>query len=1049
LEVDSLAANAGDPSYSGGLTTDQRGTGYNRIQGSVIDIGAFESNYTNTAPTLNNTGNPTLTAINEDVSNISNTGSLVSAIIASGAGGNPITDLDSGAVEGIAVTAVDNSNGTWQYSTDGGINWSNFTLSATSATLLRDTASDRIRFIPNPNFNGNANITFRAWDASDGNPSGTTGINPGTGGGATAFSTAIETARITVNPVNDTSFIVTNTNDSGIGSLRQAIIDANNDSGVETIRFDTTGIFGDATLDTIILTSGQLTITEEVIIQGTGADKLTISGGGGSRVFKATAPLTINGLKITQGNVSSGKGGGINSDSSVTLTNSIISDNTANTGGGIYSDGSVTLTNSTISDNVAGANGGGGIRSDVSVTVINSTISGNTADNNGGGIRSEGSVTVINSTISSNTANNNGGGIRSSGGTISNSTITNNTADNDNDGSGNGGGISNSGAATYTISNSIIAGNFDKGNEAPDIDGQNLNGNGYNLVGNLSGKSSGTLGTGVDIVNPNPKLKPLGNYGGTTQTHGLAFDSLAVNGGNPSYSGSLTNDQRGTGYDRIQNGKLDIGAFESVFPEASFGAATYNTTEGSTAIQINIPVSLDRIPEVDAIVPIQIKGSSTATKDVDYTISPNSLTFVAGSTGSDLTQLVTITIKPDDLPENAETVILYFGNLQEAIPGAITETTLNIAANDPIQYAISTANLSLTEGNTSKQTFTFTVTRSGGIGVASTVDYAFSGTASYNSDYNNILIRSGEVSLIGEFIDGDLSGTLNFAPGEKTKTITVDILGDKAFELNEDITVTLSNPNLTNAPENSTITTNQAKVDIINDDTQPSVNITDVSVTEGNTGALTNANFVVTLSNASYQQVVVNYSTSDDTAQVSDLDYNSGLGTIIFNPGETSKNISVGVRGDNKFEVNEKFSVNLFGAANAVITDSLGVAHIINDDNNQLPSIRISDVSVQEGYAAMITNATFAVTLSNPSFQQVIVNYSTSDGSARVSDSDYSSGLGTVIFNPGETSKNISFGVRGDTKRESNETFFVNLYGATNAAIADSQGVATIINDDF
>lgn len=157
----------------------------------------------NTAPTLDNIGTPTLTAIDEDILITSNTGTLVSAIIASGAGGNPITDPDTGAVEGIAVTAVDNTNGSWQYSIDSGSNWSNFSVSSTSAVLLRDTASDRIRFVPNANYNGTANITFRAWDAFDGKASGTTGVNPGAGGGTTAFSTAAETANITVNPVND------------------------------------------------------------------------------------------------------------------------------------------------------------------------------------------------------------------------------------------------------------------------------------------------------------------------------------------------------------------------------------------------------------------------------------------------------------------------------------------------------------------------------------------------------------------------------------------------------------------------------------------------------------------------------------------------------------------------------------------------------------------------------------------------------------------------------------------------------------------------------
>ncbi|BAY79402.1 hypothetical protein NIES25_58870 (plasmid) [Nostoc linckia NIES-25] len=810
--------------------------------------------------------------------------------------------------------------------------------------------------------------------------------------------------------VDNTTYTVTNTNDSGAGSLRQAIINASNDPGIETIVFDATGIFGDATPDTITLTSGELNITQGVIIQGTGANKLTISGNNTSRIFNASASLTIDGLKITEGNAGNNNGGGIYSTSSVTLSNSIISNNSANIGGGIYSTSSVTLSNS--------------------------TLSSNTANTNGGGIFSTSNLTLSNSTISSNTANSNGGGIYTSNATVSNSTIFGNTADSDNNGVGNGGGIYRS-SGTVSISNSIIAGNIDPGNQGGDVYGNNLNGNAYNLIGKIAGKLSGTLGTGTDIINPNPGLKPLGNYGGSTQTHALNSNSPARNAGNPTYSGGLTTDQRGTGFNRIESGRLDIGAFEYMLPKVSFGAATYNTTEDSAATIVTIPVTLDASPETAVTVPIVIKSSSTASNGNDYSFSPTTISFAAGATGSNLTQLISFTINPDDLPENAETVVLNFGTLTGADLGTITETTLNIAANDSILYTISSAISNVTEGNSGTQTVTFTVTRSGGIGVASTINYAFSGAASFGSDYNNIQVTNGGTTP---------SGTLNFAAGEKTKTITVDVLGDNIFETNEDIILTLSNPNLTAAPENSTITNSSATVNINNDDTQPTISISDVFVNEGNTGATTNANFTIALSNPSYQSVTVNYNTSDGTAQIADSDYNSGVGTITFNPGETSKVISIGVIGDNKFETDEGFSVNLLGATNATIADSLGVASIINDDTQ--PAISISDVFFNEGNTGTTTNANFTVTLSNPSYQQVTVNYNTSDGTATVADSDYNSASGTITFNPGETSKVISIGIIGDNKFETDETFSINLLGATNATIADSLRVATIINDD-
>ena len=178
------------------------GTAPNVNQSAAVSF-TITVNGDNDAPVLDNTGNMTLTAINEDVADASNPGTLISAIISS-AGGDRITDVDAGAVEGIAVIAANNANGTWQYSINNGTNWTAFgSPSATTARLLAANASTRVRFVPNANFNGSVapGITFRAWDQFTGTNGGTANVS--TNGGQTAFSTATETAAITVNPVND------------------------------------------------------------------------------------------------------------------------------------------------------------------------------------------------------------------------------------------------------------------------------------------------------------------------------------------------------------------------------------------------------------------------------------------------------------------------------------------------------------------------------------------------------------------------------------------------------------------------------------------------------------------------------------------------------------------------------------------------------------------------------------------------------------------------------------------------------------------------------
>ena len=116
----------------------------------------------NDAPVL--TGANNLTAIDEDPA--ANAGTLVSALIA-----GQVSDADDSAATGIAVTAVDNTNGTWQYSTDGGSTWTAFgSPSAASARLLAADANTYVRFVPNANWNGTvaSGITFRAWDQTSG-----------------------------------------------------------------------------------------------------------------------------------------------------------------------------------------------------------------------------------------------------------------------------------------------------------------------------------------------------------------------------------------------------------------------------------------------------------------------------------------------------------------------------------------------------------------------------------------------------------------------------------------------------------------------------------------------------------------------------------------------------------------------------------------------------------------------------------------------------------------------------------------------------------------
>ncbi|MCZ8248770.1 Calx-beta domain-containing protein, partial [Microcystis sp. LE19-195.1E] len=378
----------------------------------------------------------------------------------------------------------------------------------------------------------------------------------------------------------------------------------------------------------------------------------------------------------------------------------------------------------------------------------------------------------------------------------------------------------------------------------------------------------------------------------------------------------------------------------------------------------------------------------------------------------------------------------YGNNVSIFLNADPTPTTATVTITDVSQPAISLTinDVTVTEGNSGTTNAVFTVSLSSAASTVVSVNYATAnGTATAGTDYTAIPTT-----------------TLTFNPGETSKTITVAVNGDNQVELNETFFLNLSN--LQANGSNVTLADNQGQGTINNDDSA-SIAISDVTITEGNSGT-TNAVFTVTLSNAVDTAITLDYTTANGTATTADNDYAAIATTpLIFNAGETSKTITVVVNGDTKVESNETFLVNLSNlqtnGSNVTLADNQGQGTINNDDS---ASISISDVTVIEGNSGT-TNAVFTVTLSNQVDTAVTVNYATADGTATTTDNDYTAIAATpLIFNAGETSKTITVAVNGDNQVESNETFFVNLSNLNangrNVTIADNQGQGTITNDD-
>ena len=241
-----------------------------------------------------------------------------------------------------------------------------------------------------------------------------------------------------------------------------------------------------------------------------------------------------------------------------------------------------------------------------------------------------------------------------------------------------------------------------------------------------------------------------------------------------------------------------------------------------------------------------------------------------------------------------------------AINGAILNAVGRRTAGT---VSISIGNASVTEGNTGTANTLFTVSLSAASANTVSVHYASAdGTAMAGSDYTAV------------------SGTLTFAPGETSKTISVAVAGDTINEPDETFVVNLSNPS------NATIADGQGQATILNDDPPPpSLSIGDVTVNEGNSG-VTSAVFSVTLSSASSQTVTVNYASADGSAKVATKDYVAVSGTLTFAPGQTTGTIVVSITGDRKREKDETFFVNLSSPSNATIARGQGRGTIRNDD---------------------------------------------------------------------------------------------------------------------
>ncbi len=398
-------------------------------------------------------------------------------------------------------------------------------------------------------------------------------------------------------------------------------------------------------------------------------------------------------------------------------------------------------------------------------------------------------------------------------------------------------------------------------------------------------------------------------------------------------------------------------------------------------------------------------GGSAAASDYGVPTFSNGVTLAGGvlTVPAGVTSFsVTLPTIQDALNEVGETVPLSVGGVVGT--GTITD-------NDPTP----TLSINDVSVNEAAGTATFTVTLSAASGQTVTVGYNSSnGTATSGSDYTALV-----------------PGTLTFAPGVTSQSVTVSITNDTVFEPSEAFNVSLV------SPTNATIADSLGVGTIVDNDLAPTIaSVSSPTVSEGSSLVYT-----VALSNASSVATSFSYALGGGTATAADFgtpSFSNGVtlagGILTVPAGVTSFTVTLPTTQDTLDEPNETVPLVVGGVTGT---------GVVNDDD-ATPTLSINDVSVNEAAGT----ATFTVTLSAASGQTVTVGYNGSNATATAG-SDYTALVpGTLTFAPGVTSQTVTVLITNDTLTEGTETFNVNLTAPTNASLADGLGIGSIVDND-
>jgi hypothetical protein len=486
------------------------------------------------------------------------------------------------------------------------------------------------------------------------------------------------------------------------------------------------------------------------------------------------------------------------------------------------------------------------------------------------------------------------------------------------------------------------------------------------------------------------------------------------------------------------DGSLDSAVFVQA---SSFGNATLvtvaatdnNAKEGRTPDQGVFTITRTGSTAAPLTVSYSLSGSASS---ADYNTILSTVTIPAGSAST------TVRVIPvdDTLIEGNETVILSLTDTNSYDLGRQNSGTVIIGDNESenIVVSLSVAPPSVVEDGTGNLVYTFT--RASGtstpIDLTSplTVNYNVGGSATFNSDYT----QTGAASF------SSTTGTITFAAGSATATLTIDPTVDTTIESNETVALTLA------SGSGYSVNTATAVTGTIVDDDTPAISLSlnSTSVTEDGTSNLV---YTFTRTGSTISGLTVNYGVSG-TALLNDYvvtgaaSFTATTGTITFAPGSSTATVTINPTADNNVENNETVALTIAPGTGYTVATTTAVTGIIVNDDTRV-TLAVNNASVAEDGTI---NPVYTFTRTGVTTNALTVNYSVA-GTANSTDyTGTTPGTGrTITFAAGATTATLTIDPTADIAVETDETVALTLASGTGYTVGTTTAVtSTIVNDD-